>query len=376
MRKLWDFLQGYKLHILGPSLLMLASLRFQPRWMSRGDSDVISKSSSTLISSSSNTTEESEDIVVAGAVFVTSKTDPPFATWLFPPNEDIISRKISAAGVYEPEETLFVRQVVETSKRNGGAGWAMDIGTNIGFHSLHMAALGMNVISLEPSPDTASLLRRSVQANGFDHQPSSCNNRSANRTCNGSVRIVQAAAAATPGVGRLLRHPESAGMTILQRHGDSSDSDILPFGVENVIQDDIELVRAGDILSKTIGASPKEDELWLLKVDAEGYELHALKGADLAKFPFQYLTFEFFPELLIKAGKTDPLDLLLYIHSFGYACGMDPASVQEDVRNSTLMRLASDIEEWYNRTAVPAHRKTPAYHINMFCAKKNEMHRN
>ena len=373
LRVLWDFLRGYKLHILGLSLLLLASLRSQPKWMTQGDSDVTSKSSAN--STASHQEEEPEDIVVEGAVSVTSKTDPPFAIWLFPPDEDIISRKINAAGLYEPEETLFVRQVVEaSSKTNGGTGWAMDIGTNIGFHSLHMAALGMHVISLEPSPDTASLLRKSVQANGFDHQPSSCSIRSSNRTsCRGSVCIVQAAAAATPGVGRLLRHPQSAGMTILQRHGDSSDADALPFGVENVIQDDIELVRPGDILSKTIGASPNEEELWLLKVDAEGYELHALKGADLATFPFRYLTFEFFPELLVKAGKTDPLDLLLYIYSFGYACGTDPASVQEGGSNSTsatILHVASDIEEWYNRTAVPAHQKSSAYHINMFCTKK------
>ena len=262
------------------------------------------------------------------------------------------------------------------------------LGANVGFHSLHMAALGMNVISLDPSPDTASLLRRSVRANGFDldhvqqaqaqqRQHSSAGMSSRSR---GSVRVVQAAAATTPGLGRLMRHPHSPGMTILQRTSgkeDASDSDsdshVLPFGVENVVQDGIELVRPDTILAEAMlggGAAPNEDEgrLCLLKVDAEGYELHALKGVDLGRFPFPYMTFEFFPELLLKAGKVDPLELLLYVYSFGYVCGTDPTSVRD---GNNLTRKPSDVQVWYQNTVVPAHQSSSAYHLNMFCAKKD-----
>ena len=357
-------------------------------------------SKSTLPPASKQTEEEEAIAAIAGAVSVTSKTDPPFQIWLFPPEQDrYITRKIQASGVYEPDETVFAQLVVAskgTSDSGGGntyganntctGGWAMDLGANVGFHSLHMAALGMNVISLEPSPDTASLLRRSVRANGFDldlqqaqaqQQQHSSAGISSSR---GSVRVVQAAAATTPGVGRLMRHPHSPGMTILQRtrgeedaSDSNSESDALPFGVENVVQDGIELVRPDTILSEAMlggGTVPNEDEgrLCLLKVDAEGYELHALKGVDLSRFPFPYMTFEFFPELLLKAGKTDPLELLLYVYSFGYVCGKDPTSVRD---GTNLMRKPSDVQAWYQNTVVPAHQSSSAYHLNMFCAKKD-----
>ena len=373
-------------------------------------------SSSTSPPASKQKEEEEAIAAVAGAVSATSRTDPPFQIWLFPPEQDRhITRKIQASGVYEPDETIFAQLAVASKGINKGSdgggstymyganntgsgagtctgGGAMDIGANVGFHSLHMAALGMDVISLEPSPDTASLLRRSARANGFDFDPLQAQQQQQQQqqqqdssagisSSRGSVRVVQAAAAATPGLGKLLRHPHSPGMTILQRtrgEEDASDSDsasdALPFGVDNVVQDGIELVRPDAILSEAMlggGTVPNEDEdseLCLLKVDAEGYELRALKGVDLDRFPFPYITFEFFPELLVKAGKTDPLELLLYVYSFGYVCGKDPTSVHD---GNNLMKKPYDVQVWYQNTVVPAHQSSSAYHLNMFCAKKN-----
>ena len=112
-----------------------------------------------------------------------------------------------------------------------------------------------------------------------------------------------------PVFGCLVRHPDSPGMTILQRDGDSSS---LPFGVKNFIGGEIELVRPSSVILDIVGG--KREDLRLLKVDAEGHELHSFRGADLHTFTFEYLTFEFFPELLIKAGNTNPLELLLYIN--------------------------------------------------------------
>jgi predicted O-methyltransferase YrrM len=71
-------------------------------------------------------------------IMVSSTTKPPFKIWLFPTDDDTISKKINDSGKYEPEETAFIQYVASL---HGSGGWAVDIGANIGFHSLYMAAL-------------------------------------------------------------------------------------------------------------------------------------------------------------------------------------------------------------------------------------------
>ncbi len=273
------------------------------------------------------------------AIMVTSKTNPSFDIWLFP--EDAITTIIQTSGIYEPDETEFIEYVA--SKKGGG--WAVDIGANVGFHSLHMAALGMNVIALEPSPDTARLLQRSIQQNGF-------------RRRKGFVKIIQAAAADSPGLGRLVRLRGSAGMTILQRSGDDT---ALPFGIQDVIADEIPLVRPETSLADIL---PRNPNLQLLKIDAEGHELHAFRGVNLERFPFAFLSFEFFPELLWKAGHTDPLDLLIFIQSLGYVCTTNPSSLR---KGENLLSTLEDVKQWYNNTAVPSHKRSPNFHLNFYC---------
>lgn len=284
-------------------------------------------------------------------IMVTSKTKPPFKIWLFPPQDDIISKKIEQSGKYEPEETAFIEYVASTM--HGSGGWAVDIGANIGFHSLHMAALGMKVVGFEPSPDTASLLEQSIKENGFDG------------TRGGSIQIIQAAAAESSGLGRLVRHHDSPGMTILQRNGDSSS---LPFGVEDIIADDIPLVRPEASLANII--TKDGTPLQLLKVDAEGYELHAFRGVNLDRFPFRFVTFEFFPELLWKAGQTDPLDLLNYINSFGYVCAMHPKSLKDE---ENLLCTPDEFQAWYEGTIVPAYENSSKFHLNIYCLKRDKV---
>ncbi|KAG7343458.1 FkbM family methyltransferase [Nitzschia inconspicua] len=296
-------------------------------------------------------------------LLVSSKTVPSFQLWIFLPEEDTISKTIFENGVYEADETTFLQQVVANSSCETTASlrcWAVDIGANVGFHTLHMAALGIHMIAFEPSPDTSILLRQSVQQNGFDRQHS--------KNDQGRVHVITAAAADKPGKGRLLRHPDSPGMTILQRiEGASPSMSQFPFGVENVVGNDIPLVQPTSVLQDLI--TTDNDDLLLLKVDAEGYELHALRGIDLDRYPFQYVTFEFFPELLWKAGGTDPLELLLYIQSFGYTCGTKPLTLWEESSNR-LMSTTEQVHAWYDQTIIPAYKKSTTFHLNLYCKRK------
>ena len=276
-----------------------------------------------------------------------SKTNPPFKMWLFP--DDSMTSVILKSGLYEAEETTFISYVASQCEHTTPR-WAVDIGANVGFHSLHMAALEMNVISFEPSPDTVSLLRRSMEENGFGRP---------------RMHIIPAAVSDSVGTGRLVRHKDSSGMTILQRNEEEEDvvASPLPFGVQDVIANNIPLIKAESSMDSII---PKGDHkyLCLLKVDAEGHELHAFKGVNLHRYRFKFITFEFFPELLLKAGKTAPLDLILFIQSIGYDCATDPMVLKA---NQGLLTTADEVKLWYESKVVNASRTASSFHLNLYC---------
>lgn len=59
-------------------------------------------------------------------------------------------------------------------------------------------------------------------------------------------------------------------------------------------------------------------KVFLLKIDVEGHELHALKGFNLSRFRPLWITLEYFPMLLRTAG-TAPERLHVYLVKNGYS---------------------------------------------------------
>lgn len=76
----------------------------------------------------------------------------------------------------------------------------------------------------------------------------------------------------------------------------------------NVKVDSIRILRAEDVLVEYGLPEGRSDALILLKV-----------GVYLYRFPFQFLTFELFREVIEAAGE-DPVDLLFYVKDAGYKC--------------------------------------------------------
>jgi FkbM family methyltransferase len=127
-------------------------------------------------------------------------------------------------------------------------GTAIDVGANYGCYTLSLAkrgGLSGRVIAFEPGSSVAAFLRRSVEANGFDR-----------------IEIVQAAVSDRSGTG-WLRHLHTSELGELAERGP-----------EQGPGESVDLVSLDDHF-----ADSPLDRLDYLKIDAEGSEITALRGA-------------------------------------------------------------------------------------------------
>ncbi|GFH56402.1 hypothetical protein CTEN210_12878 [Chaetoceros tenuissimus] len=258
-----------------------------------------------------------------------------------PSIDSYITRKIMKQGTYEPEMEQFLSQSYEkhiaflnknaTNMTNSNHKlWAVDIGANIGFHALHMASLGANVIAFEPAPDTYSLIDCSSKVFQRSHTK-------------GSLTVTQAGASNVTSEAYMYRHPKSPGMTTF------GSNSLFPLEkLDNASS--IPIITAKSVLEQVINTQDIE-RLWMLKVDVEGMELQAFKGLDLKTYPFRYLTFEFFPIMLRESGRIDPLELLFYIRDeMGYKCNIDDVvGVSSNEKRKWLEGIGSHINVYCER---------------------------
>jgi len=81
--------------------------------------------------------------------------------------------------------------------------------------------------------------------------------------------------------------------------------------------EEVAVVRIDDIVSH-VGLPSKVD---ILKLDAEGYEMGALRGAEdlLRTTSIHYIVLEYHPAMLATSG-TDHLELLTFLSHYGFQC--------------------------------------------------------
>ena len=260
-------------------------------------------------------------------VLLETTTTPPFQWLVHHPKIDHLAERLIQNRGYEPDTIRFVEEAFPLDDNNyNDNNWiAVDIGANVGFHSLHMASRGAHVLSFEPAPDTRRLLMGSVHLNDFqlnflhDNNNNNLNpsdfrlHTSSLKRTKGSVTVIPAAASDEDGTGRLTRHPASPGLTTL---ASTSFLGMKKAEEGSVLDVDIVLMKTDRAMAQygldAANIESYKSRLRLIKVDAEGYELRAFRGLDLTKYPFQYLTIEFFPKLIQECG-SDPMELLLYI---------------------------------------------------------------
>ena len=180
------------------------------------------------------------------------------------------------AGRYEPHVAAALRRTL-------GPGDAMlDVGANIGYFTLLAAGLvgpAGHVTAMEPNPENVALMERSVAESGF-----------------GNVTVIQAGASAA--IGTLALHAAS---------GNGATSAYDPTRGAR---------RTAAGLPIDVALSRRAAPLRLIKIDVEGFEFEALRGAERVLAEDRpVLLLEFAPEGLVG---TDGPGLLAWLAARGY----------------------------------------------------------
>ena len=198
--------------------------------------------------------------------------------------EDVVGRHIYKYHAHEPDLTALLM----TELRFEAGDVVFDIGANLGWYSVildRMAVAGVDIFSFEPDPLNFELLSDNLRLNGASH-----------------VHAFQAAVAAKSGSMRLYQHNSNN----LGRHS------LLP------LQDG----AAVDVKTITLNQFWEQQKLAnriprFIKVDIEGYELLALRGASDILPHCPTVLCEFSPAFM-RTGDINPEELISLFIEHGF----------------------------------------------------------
>lgn len=187
--------------------------------------------------------------------------------------KDHIARDVCLLGVYEPQETALLRELLRPGMT------FLDVGANWGYFTLlgaHLTGAAGRVIALEPDPRLVPLLRRNVEVNGLGH-----------------VEVLPLAAAATTGSFLLRGHDACAENRGTSRLTHDQTDGAPAFWVTTTSLDALLDARHVDTVD-------------LLKMDIEGAEALALEGmrAGLSRHRYTRIILELHPTMLEEHGSS------------------------------------------------------------------------
>ena len=199
--------------------------------------------------------------------------------------DQAIGQAIAVTGDYEPVVSRTIRGLLKPG------GVFVDVGANYGWHSLGAARTvgpGGRVISIEPNPRNAGLLRRSAAANGFSH-----------------LTVVAVAAGDADGFGALETDGSNGRIVAI-------DTEITEALACSFV---VPLRRLDGILEIDV-----DRPVDVMKIDVEGFELAALNGGRaVIERDRPVIVTEFFPRALLATGRIDPELYLDALRDLGYS---------------------------------------------------------
>jgi len=196
---------------------------------------------------------------------------------------DAIGRHIAKYGTHEPLLTRWLANYLKDAPR----GLFVDVGANIGWHTLHAAQQRTIelVVAFEPDPLNASLLERNIRVNALTN-----------------VIVSACAVGARPGTIRLFRYKGSnfGRHSVLTDYGYGSHS-----------------VSAIDLDSALTQLQLERRPIAVLKIDVEGFEPAVIEGASEMLERTNIVILEYSPELS-RAGKLNINGMFERLQNFGF----------------------------------------------------------
>ena len=198
---------------------------------------------------------------------------------------DAMGRKIFKRGSLHPEHTAFLSALPFS---DGDV--ILDIGANIGWYSLVLKKSipkDVTIYAFEPEPFNYQLLKNNIEVNQVE-----------------GINAVNKAVAEHNGTSTLfLYHKKNSGRHSLLDVNPQTNRSI---GVETVNLESF-------LKSKNVNFN----NVRLIKIDIEGYELFAFRGAIELLNTVPYIFLEFSPALIRQAGE-DPLKFVQWLSNFGF----------------------------------------------------------
>lgn len=230
--------------------------------------------------------------------------------------EDVIGRHLYKYGAHEPDRTDFLERFLVLEENDV----VLDIGANTGWYSLILdriaGDLNVDIFAFEPEPTNFWLLDENVRRNGGKH-----------------IRLVRSAVGDCSGVAALHLFKKSN----RGRHS------LLPIHDGDIVQvDTVSIDGFWDRMR--LGARVPR----FMKIDIEGYELMALRGASrvLARCPLVML--EYSPTYM-KAGGLEPAELIELMFGHGFVAGRLQAGQLSQLNKDELMRTDEHCDLFWMR---------------------------
>lgn len=231
--------------------------------------------------------------------------------------EDVVGRHIYKYGRHEPELTRWLN--LHIKPQNGDL--LIDIGANIGWYALLFETLSegtdAEVHAFEPAPENVALLRQNLAMNQASH-----------------VTVHE--------IG--LSDNDAGGALHLFSDANRGRHSLLPINDHDSVN--IPTARLDDVLQTIERASRP---VRVMKIDIEGYELVALRGAPQTLARCQTLITEFSPQYMRKGG-LEPQEMLAYLHSLGFSANLLRDGALTPVTQDALLQADRQCDIVWQRT--------------------------
>lgn len=178
-------------------------------------------------------------------------------------SNDYISKEILITGWYEKPFLSLLKLLLLSNNEDGEKSCVIDVGANIGNHSLFFSRFVNHVVSVEPNPICLNLMGASIEINNVDN-----------------IIVIPKAASSSESLANLKFDTKDTGSGTFNEM--SSGKTKRFFEVKTDTLDNIYLEHA-----------PKNSIVKLVKIDVEGSEIEVLKGsAELLKSHSPIIAFE------------------------------------------------------------------------------------